>query len=116
IKTASQMIYFADSADISPKWQRGSGFIFDYPHNSPNATYGRVHPRHKLSANITFADGHAEGMRLKAGDKDPYADRYIMYGRDLNGFDDNELSDARAHHNNRWTIDGKRRPGVLGGG
>ena len=117
IVTASQMIYFADSVEYVPnKWTRGSGFIFDYPHNNSSQRYGRVHPRHNLTANITFADGHAEGLKLKGGLVDPYEDRYLMYGRNVAGFEDDELSDARAHHNNRWTIDGKRRPGVLGGG
>ncbi len=117
ITKASQMIYFADSVQITSAFTRGSGFIFDYAHNgSLNTNYGRVHPRHNLTANTTFADGHSEGLRLKGGDVDPYKDRFIMYGRDTTGYADDELSDARVHKNNRWTIDGKPRPGVLGGG
>ncbi len=124
ITTTSTMINYADSVEITKQpiggvltdIIRGSGFIFDYPHNNASQRYGRVHPRHKLSAGITFADGHTESLKLTAGDKDPYTDRLEMYGTNPTSFADNELSDARIHKNNRWTIDGKPRPGVLGGG
>lgn len=116
---ASQMIYFIDSVENNTQTNviRGSGFVFDYPHNGSGSTYyGRVHPRHKLTANTIFADGHGAGLKLKAGEIDPNADRYLMYGRDLTGYEDNELSDPRVHDNNRWTVDGKIHPGVLGSG
>ncbi len=130
ITTSSDLIYFIDSVEITKTFSggalvdvvRGSGFVFDYPHNTASQRYGRVHPRHKLSAGATFADGHVESIKLTAGDKDPYTDRFEMYGStasglyDPDGYTDNELSDARAHDRNRWTIDGVRRGGVLGGG
>jgi prepilin-type N-terminal cleavage/methylation domain-containing protein/prepilin-type processing-associated H-X9-DG protein len=125
ITQASEIIYFTDSSEIGKAFipgqglvdlQRGSAFVFDYPHSSAAQRYGRVHPRHKLSANTTFADGHAEGLTLTAGEKDPFTDRLEMYGTTPGSFTVNELSDARLHKNNRWTIDGEPRLGVLGGG
>lgn len=119
---ASNMIYFMDTLDTTGQFipgqglkfaERGSCFVFDYADTS-NRRYGRPHARHKLAANTTFADGHAESIKLTAGDIDPFIDRVEMYGSDdVTGYDDNELSDARLHDNNRWTIDGKARPGGL---
>lgn len=119
---SSQMIYFADTVDKGKQFipgvglqdlERGSLFVFDYADTS-SRTYGRPHARHKLGLNITFADGHAESIKLTAGDLIPKADAVEMYGSDdPTSYDDNELSDARFHENNRWTIDGKPLAGEL---
>ena len=119
---SSQMICFADTIDKGKQflpgvglqdYERGSLFVFDYADTSTR-TYGRPHARHKSGLNITFADGHAEQLKLTAGDINPKADAVEMYGTaDPTKFEDNELSDARYHENNRWTIDGKPTPGQL---
>jgi len=119
---ASTMIYFADSIEIGKKFVPGEGlrdvnagvnFIFDYADQSTR-TYGRPHPRHKLAMNTTFVDGHAESIKLTTGDLNPRADAVEMYGSDdPTGYDENELSDARMHENNRWTIDGEPKSGTL---
>ena len=122
IQTASNMIYFMDSLDSTPTFipgvgisteKKGSCFVFDYGQGS--GRYGSPHPRHKSSANTTFADGHAENIKLSAGgDEDPYDDRIEMYGtNDPTMFEEDELSDARYHDKNRWTIDGKAKAGTL---
>jgi prepilin-type processing-associated H-X9-DG protein len=117
----SHIIYFTDSYDNTPVFVSGVGlqltqagtlFVFDY--SETTRRYGRVHPRHNLGANTTFADGHAEPLKLTAGDVDPFKDSAEMYGSaDPSGYSENELSDARLHENNRWSIDGKPRPGGL---
>lgn len=111
---ASHTIYFMDSAEkIGVDKHRGSNFVFDYAAGT-GFRFGNPHPRHKLAANTTFADGHAEPIKLTTGDDQPVIVRAEMYGTaDATGFDDNELSDARIHENNRWTIDGKPRVGGL---
>ncbi len=111
---ASHTIYFMDSAEkIGRSDYRGSNFVFDYA-ASRSMRFGNPHPRHKLAANTTFADGHAEPIKLTTGDDQPVLVRAEMYGTtDPTSFDDNELSDATRHQNNRWTIDGKPRAGGL---
>lgn len=111
---SSQTIYFMDTAQkTGPSEFRGSCFVFDYVStNIAGHPYGNPHPRHNMTANTTFADGHSEGIKLTTGDVHPLIKRSEIYGLDdLTNYDDNELSDARYHENNRWTIDGKPRPG-----
>lgn len=112
---ASNTIYFMDSVEkIGRTDYRGSGFVFDNSNGS--RVYGNPHPRHKLTANTTFADGHSEGLKMTTGDDQPAIPtvREQMYGAprsggyDADGYEENELSDARSHDNNRWTLDGKR--------
>lgn len=119
---SSQMICFADAVDKGKQftpgvglqdYERGSLFVFDYA-DASSRFYGRPHARHKLGLNLTFADGHAESLKLSTGDVNPKADAVEMYGSaDPTQFEDNELSDARYHENNRWTVDGKPKPGQL---
>jgi prepilin-type processing-associated H-X9-DG protein len=119
---STRMIYFTDTVEIGKQFVpgqgvqdvvRGSNFVFDYADTSTRL-YGRPHARHNLSINTTFVDGHAEAVRLTAGETNPRADAIEMYGTDdPTSFEDNELSDARYHDENRWTIDGNAKPGQL---
>ncbi len=110
---ASHTFYFMDSVEkYSKNEHRGSNFVYD--NSNGNQIYGNPHPRHKLAVNITYADGHGDSIKLTNGEDQPAIPtvREEMYGAprsggyDSDGYEENELSDARSHDNNHWTLDG----------
>jgi prepilin-type processing-associated H-X9-DG protein len=111
----SNTFYFMDSVQkIGASKHRGCNFVFD--NSGSSQTSGNPHPRHKLAVNITYADGHSSNIKLTDGEDQPAipATREVMYGApkgggyDANGYTESELSDARSHDNNHWTLDGRR--------